>query len=205
MAGFGTAELAASVCAAGGLGSISCAAMQPQLAMKTIQRLRALTGKPININFFCHVPAKVDADRERTWHDRLSPYYRELGIDPVLPHPHVDIAPFGNAMCAVVEKSVGPFKGHPATKHPPLYLGANSCRGGTRSAGRSWQCALGSRTKASFPFTSSGSSASRRDNLGFPQEVPERAQVPPRIRRASPLGCPSSRTRLDAIASLSKS
>jgi nitronate monooxygenase len=39
MAGIGTVELAASVCVAGGLGSIGCAAMQPELAAKTIQAL----------------------------------------------------------------------------------------------------------------------------------------------------------------------
>ena len=54
MAGLGTVELAASACEAGGLGSVGCAAMQPQLVAKTIQELRGLTGKPINVNFFCH-------------------------------------------------------------------------------------------------------------------------------------------------------
>jgi nitronate monooxygenase len=73
MPGFGTVELAAAVCAAGGLDSIGCAAMQPQLVAKTIQELRALTGKPINVNFFCHVPAKADADRVQAWRRRLSP------------------------------------------------------------------------------------------------------------------------------------
>jgi nitronate monooxygenase len=81
MAGIGTVELAASVCVAGGLGSIGCAAMQPELAAKTIQALRVLTDRPINVNFFCHVQAKVDAGREQAWRDRLSPYYCELGID----------------------------------------------------------------------------------------------------------------------------
>jgi nitronate monooxygenase len=103
MAGIGTVELAASVCAAGGLGSIACAAMQPELVAKTIQALRALTHKPINVNFFCHVQAKADADREQAWRDRLSPYYRELGIHSELPHPRIDIAPFDDAMCSVVE------------------------------------------------------------------------------------------------------
>jgi nitronate monooxygenase len=54
MAGMGTAELAASACTAGGLGSIGCAAMPPETAAKTIQTLRALTDRPINANFFCH-------------------------------------------------------------------------------------------------------------------------------------------------------
>ena len=40
MAGLRTVGLAASVCEAGGLGSIGCATMQPQLVAKTIQELR---------------------------------------------------------------------------------------------------------------------------------------------------------------------
>jgi len=51
MPGLSTIGLAASVCEAGGLGSIGCATMQPQLVAKTIQELRGLTSKPINVNF----------------------------------------------------------------------------------------------------------------------------------------------------------
>jgi nitronate monooxygenase len=103
MAGVGTAKLAAAVCKAGGLGSIGCGPLEPALAAETIQALRGLTGRPINVNFFCHVPAKADAARELAWHDRLSPYYRELGIDRAAPLPRTDIAPFGDEQCAVVE------------------------------------------------------------------------------------------------------
>jgi len=104
MAGFGTVGLAASVCDAGGLGSIGCATMQPQAAAKTIEELRRLTSKPINVNFFCHTPARADAEREQAWHDRLSPYCRELKIAPE-PVSRLDIAPFGDAMCEVVENA----------------------------------------------------------------------------------------------------
>jgi nitronate monooxygenase len=102
MAGFGTIELAAAVADAGGLGSIGCATMSPQLAAETIAGLRRLTSKSINVNFFCHDPAKADADRERAWHDRLGRYYGELGI-PCEQQRRLDLAPFGDAMCEVVE------------------------------------------------------------------------------------------------------
>ena len=102
MAGFATVGLAAAVCEAGALGSIGCATMQPQQAAKTIEELRRLTSGPINVNFFCHAQAKADTGRERAWHDRLAPYYRELGIDHESPPPRLDIAPFGEAMCSVV-------------------------------------------------------------------------------------------------------
>ncbi len=105
MTGAGTIELAASVCAAGGLGSISCATLQPQVATETIARLRALTSRPINVNFFCHATAQADLHREQAWRDRLSPYYRILGLDPLLPTPRMDIPRFGDALCAVVEET----------------------------------------------------------------------------------------------------
>jgi nitronate monooxygenase len=103
MAGFGTAELAAAVCAAGGLGSIGCGPVPPPSAAKTIAELRTLTNKPINVNFFCHAPAKADAGRERSWLDRLSPYYRALGIEAEPPPSRLDLPPFGDDMCKVVE------------------------------------------------------------------------------------------------------
>ncbi|MGY3619117.1 NAD(P)H-dependent flavin oxidoreductase [Bradyrhizobium sp. USDA 10063] len=103
MAGFATVELASVVANAGGLGSIGCATMDPQLATEAIAKLRRLTSKPVSLNFFCHEPARADAQRERAWHDRLSPYYRELGIDDATPRPRTDLAPFGSAMCEFVE------------------------------------------------------------------------------------------------------
>jgi nitronate monooxygenase len=103
MAGLGTVGLAAAVCNAGGLGSIGCAAMQPQLAAETIEHLRQLTSRPINVNFFCHTAAKADPDRERAWRDCLSPYFRELEIARERPPSRLDIAPFGDAMCKMVE------------------------------------------------------------------------------------------------------
>ena len=104
MAGSGTVELAASVCAAGGLGSLGCAVMQPELATQTIERLRALTSRPINVNFFCHSPAQADPVREDAWRDRLASYYHEFGLDPSLPPPRMDLPPFGDAMFTVVER-----------------------------------------------------------------------------------------------------
>ena len=105
MAGFGTVELAAAVCGAGGLGSIACAAMQPQIAADSIREFRKRTSKPLNLNFFCHAQAKTDSEREQAWHDRLASYYREFGIDHEQRPSRVDMAPFGDAMCTVVESA----------------------------------------------------------------------------------------------------
>ena len=103
MAGIGTPELAAAVCEAGGLGSIGCGPMPAELVGRTIETVRGLTRRPISVNFFCHARATADARRERDWYDRLAPYYRELAIEQPSPAPAVDIAPFGEAQCAIVE------------------------------------------------------------------------------------------------------
>jgi nitronate monooxygenase len=104
MAALGTVELAASVCRAGGLGSLGCATMSPQLVMQAIERLRILTSRPININFFCHRPARADPAREEAWRDRLAPYYHEFGLDSSVPLRQADIPPFDDALCTVVEE-----------------------------------------------------------------------------------------------------
>src|SRR5215475_3506936 len=104
MAGLGTVELAAAVANAGGLGSIACAIMAPELVVKSVAEFRRSTPKPVNLNFFCHVPARADAAREGAWHEKLSSYYRELDIDAETLTPRVDLAPFGDAACAVIEE-----------------------------------------------------------------------------------------------------
>jgi nitronate monooxygenase len=103
MAGLGTVDLAAAVSNAGGLGSIGCAVMAPELVAKSAAELRRRTMKPINLNFFCHDPARADAARERAWHEKVSSYYRELGIEAATLTPRFDLPPFGDAACAVVE------------------------------------------------------------------------------------------------------
>ena len=106
MAGPGTTALAAAVCASGGLGSISCANLSPQLAATAICELQAQTDKAINVNFFCHVRGRVDNDRDKAWHDRLSHFYRELEIVRELsPLGRLGLTPFDDAMCTVVEET----------------------------------------------------------------------------------------------------
>jgi nitronate monooxygenase len=102
MAGLGTVELAASVCAVGGLGSIGCALQHPEAAAKAIYDLKALTNRPINANFFCHRPPRDDTRLEQAWNRRLSRYYREMGVAQKV-QPASDITPFGDAMCTVIE------------------------------------------------------------------------------------------------------
>jgi nitronate monooxygenase len=102
MAAFGSIELAAGVSKAGGLASIG-AARAPLLAGEKIQQLRKRTTHPININFFCHTSPQIDAARQQRWRDRLTPYYRELGLDAPSGDAQAVAPPFDAAACAVVE------------------------------------------------------------------------------------------------------
>ncbi|MCY1206394.1 Nitronate monooxygenase [compost metagenome] len=79
MAGVGTPALAAAVSEAGGLGSLGVGAMDAEGARQAIRETRALTGKPFNVNLFCHAPAQSDPAREKAWLDYLGPHFAEHG------------------------------------------------------------------------------------------------------------------------------
>jgi nitronate monooxygenase len=80
-------ELAGEVAAAGGLGSLPCAMLNPEQVHSEMGKIRARTKNPINLNFFCHTPPVPNNAREARWRDRLAPYYRELAVDPAAPIP----------------------------------------------------------------------------------------------------------------------
>ena len=104
MAGVGTVDLAASVCAGGGLGSLACGLQHPEAAATAIHDLQAKTDRPFNVNFFCHRLPEDNAGSAQAWRRRLSPYYRELGIAQEA-QPASDIVPFGEDMCTVIEET----------------------------------------------------------------------------------------------------
>ena len=82
MAGYQGSALAIAVSNAGGLGSLPCAMLSIDGMRKELAAVRAATRRPFGVNFFCHTPPHEDASREAAWWAQLSPYYRELGIDP---------------------------------------------------------------------------------------------------------------------------
>ena len=67
MAGPGDAELAIAVAEAGGLGSLPCAMLSDDKIRADLGIIRQRTPSPINLNFFCHEPARFDAEREAAW------------------------------------------------------------------------------------------------------------------------------------------
>ncbi len=82
MAGVQNHRLAASVCEAGGLGSLPAAMLSLSDLQSELQALHQSTQNPYNVNFFCHAPPAPDDARQQAWHRTLAPYYRELGLDP---------------------------------------------------------------------------------------------------------------------------
>ena len=82
MAGVQGHALAAAVSNAGGLGSLPCAMLGPDAMRGELAKIKAQTGRPFNVNFFCHTPPTPDAGREAVWRAALSPFYKKYGIDP---------------------------------------------------------------------------------------------------------------------------
>jgi nitronate monooxygenase len=72
MAGVQTSALALAVGRAGGLGSLPCAQLGPDAVRDHLAALAA-SGRPFNVNFFCHAPPPADAAREVQWRQRLAP------------------------------------------------------------------------------------------------------------------------------------
>ena len=81
MAGVQGSRLAVAVSEAGGLGSLPAAMLDAPALEAELTTIRARTGRPVNINFFCHALPADDEARQRAWHAALAPYYREFGLE----------------------------------------------------------------------------------------------------------------------------
>jgi len=82
MAGTSSPAMAAAVANAGWLGSLGVASVNAEAARKAIADTRARTNRSINVNVFCHQPAKADTAREAAWIQRLKPEFDRLGAIP---------------------------------------------------------------------------------------------------------------------------
>src|SRR5271156_2118082 len=102
MAGATGSEMAAAVAQAGGLGSLPCAVLSAEQIRTEWEAIRRQTKRPINLNFFCHTPPRVDANREKLWRERLQRYYVELGLDPNQSVAGASRMPFDDAACELV-------------------------------------------------------------------------------------------------------
>jgi len=103
MAGAIDAELVIAAAQGGALGSLPCALLSPEKAREQVNIVRQRVSAPVNMNFFCHKAVDADPKREAAWRQRLTPYYKELGLDPAAPINAANRAPFDAAFCEVVE------------------------------------------------------------------------------------------------------
>jgi len=102
MAGADSPALAAAVSGAGGLGSLGCAFLSLRQIEQAVADIRSRTGRPFNLNFFCHTAPRADTTREAAWLERLAPFYEEMSIDP--PKSLIAPPPFDEERCALVER-----------------------------------------------------------------------------------------------------
>jgi nitronate monooxygenase len=82
MAGVSTPEMAAAVSNAGALGSIGVGATDAPGAQQMMAAFRKHSPRSLNVNVFCHAPARADAAREANWIERLRPEFARLDAKP---------------------------------------------------------------------------------------------------------------------------
>jgi nitronate monooxygenase len=104
MAGVQGGALAVAVAEAGGLGSLPCAMLDPDALRRELTAIRTRTGRPFNVNFFCHAAPTLDPDREAAWRASLARYYREFGIDADAIPAGPSRRPFGAEAAEVLEE-----------------------------------------------------------------------------------------------------
>jgi nitronate monooxygenase len=82
MAGVSTPEMAAAVSNAGALGSLGVGATNTEGAARMIAAFRERSSRSLNVNVFCHAPARADRAREARWLERLRPEFALLDATP---------------------------------------------------------------------------------------------------------------------------
>lgn len=100
MAGAGAEELCAAAIDGGALGSLPCGMLSAEQVRVQVAELRAVTGGPFALNFFCHeMPTNID---DGGWRALLSRYYAEFGVEPG--NGGTIRLPFDSEMAAAVEQ-----------------------------------------------------------------------------------------------------
>ena len=83
MAGSTTVELVTAVSNAGGIGSMGYAETPTETIREDAEKIRKLTDKPFNLNFFAHdTPANM-LDVVESTRERLKPFYSEVGLSEI--------------------------------------------------------------------------------------------------------------------------
>jgi nitronate monooxygenase len=96
MASAATPALAAAVSEAGGLGALGSSLLPVDELRRQTGELRERTGRPFQLNFFCHEPPEVSDDIAERAREYFAPLYDELGLgDP--PQPTTPAVDFDDA------------------------------------------------------------------------------------------------------------
>jgi nitronate monooxygenase len=82
MAGVSSPAMAAAVSNAGALGSIGVGATDAGGARKMIAAFRGYCKRSLNVNVFCHPPAKAETVLETAWLEHLRPHFERVGAKP---------------------------------------------------------------------------------------------------------------------------
>jgi nitronate monooxygenase len=82
MAGVSSAAMAAAVANAGALGSIAVGATDAAAARAMIRAVRERSRRSLNVNVFCHQPARTDVALEAAWIESLRPYFQQFRAPP---------------------------------------------------------------------------------------------------------------------------
>ena len=84
MAGVSSPALAAAVSNAGALGSIGVGATDAEGARRMIAAVREGSPRSLNVNVFCHQPAKANRAVEAAWLEHLRPHFERFSAKPPL-------------------------------------------------------------------------------------------------------------------------
>ena len=82
MAGVSSPAMAAAVAEAGALGSIGVGNTDAAGAQRMIEAVRQRSSRSLNVNVFCHQPARPDAAVDSAWIQYLQPHFQRLGAQP---------------------------------------------------------------------------------------------------------------------------
>lgn len=102
MAGTTTPALVAAVSNAGGLGSHGCATLPVDVLEDHVARIARATNRPVNLNFFCHVPPVHGPGDHARLLEALAPQYAAAGVAPPEAMPVPGFEPFGAAALEVL-------------------------------------------------------------------------------------------------------
>jgi len=83
MAGSTTVELVAAVCNAGGIGSMGYSETPTETIREDAEKIRKLTDKPFNLNFFAHDTPVSKPDVVESARERLKPFYSKIGLSEI--------------------------------------------------------------------------------------------------------------------------